>query len=330
MIRVAVIGRSGERIAQRYELAKPIGRGGGGEVWRARDLRLRIDVAIKLARVGGASVAASEAELSARMLSRHVVRALDRGVDERGAPFIVFELLEGYDLGAHLEKEKMLSIADTAAVIVQVCRALERVHAVGVVHRDVKPQNIFLCREDGLPLVKLLDFGIARLDRACAASALDGTPEYISPEVLLDAKAPDARSDLYALGAVAYRCFTGRVPHPGSTLGQVLLSHDAGPPTVPSLLRVAQEELVEPLDAWFATALHRDPQFRFQTAREMAAAFVDLHRRKRTSDRVRAPAGRAAFPTLSDIDLSERTLSPCVTSAYRMITQRPRAASKHK
>src|SRR5262245_32956624 len=127
MIKAVVIGTRGDKIAQRYELAEPIGRGGGGQVWRARDLRLGIDVAIKLAREGAASV---EAEPSARMLSRNVVRVLDRGVDGRGAPFIVFELLEGDDLGARLEQEEMLSLADTAAVIVQVCRALERVHAV--------------------------------------------------------------------------------------------------------------------------------------------------------------------------------------------------------
>jgi serine/threonine-protein kinase len=204
------------------------------------------------------------------------------------------------------------------------------VHALGVVHRDVKPQNIFLCCETGRLLVKLLDFGIARLGSAGAVPALDGTLEYISPEVLLDAKAPDARSDLYALGAVAYRCFTGRVPHPGSTLGQVLLSHIAGPPPLASLRRVAQEDLVAPLDAWFATALHRDPLFRFQTARQMAGAFVDLHKRKRVSERAPAPEARPSFPSLSGVDLSERTLPPRVTSTYRIISDRPPAASKRK
>jgi serine/threonine-protein kinase len=317
-----VIGTGGDTVARRYQLVEPLGRGGGGEVWRARDLRLGIDVALKLARDNGGA----EAELSARMLSRNVVRVLDRGTDERGAPFIVFELLEGCELGARLGEDAMLSFADTAAVIVQVCRALERVHAVGVVHRDVKPQNIFLCREDGMPLVKLIDFGIARLGTACSPLALDGTPQYISPEVLLDGKAPDARSDLWALAAVAYRCFTGRVPHPGATIGQVLLSHDAGPPAAPSVLRVAQEELIDPLDRWFAIALHRDPAFRYQSARDMAAAFVDLNRRTRSSDRVRASETRPSFPSLSDVDLSEKTLPPRITSGYRIVTERPPGA----
>jgi serine/threonine-protein kinase len=316
-------GTTGDWIARRYALVEPIGRGGGGEVWRARDLRLGIDVAIKLARDGS-----DEAELSARMLSRNVVRVLDRGVDEGGMHFIVFELLEGCDLGARLEQEEMLPFADIAAVIVQVCRALERVHAVGVVHRDVKPENIFLSIEDGLPLVKLLDFGIAHLGSAGPVRTTAGTLEYMSPEVLLDAKAPDARSDLYALGAVAYRCFTGRVPHPGASLGQVLLSHDAGSPPAPSTLRVAQEELAAPLDAWFAIALHRDPTFRFQSARDMAAAFVALHKRKRASERVLAPDARRSFPSLSEVEVSERTMPPRMTSSYRIITERPPRAKE--
>jgi eukaryotic-like serine/threonine-protein kinase len=301
-----------------------------GTVWRAYDDVLEIEVALKLLKntAGDKSTMlahfAREADLSARMLSPNVVRVLDRGVDEAGRPFISYELLEGDELGERLAREGRQSLAICAVVVVQACRALARAHAVGVVHQDIKPENIFLCQDDdGRPLVKLIDFGIAQLRKpqsiTTTREAIGGTLEYMAPEVLLDGKTPDARSDLYALGVVAYECFTGRVPFAGDTLGQILTAHAQTTPESPSTLRNVKDGLGAALDAWFARAIHRDPAQRFQSAKEMAEAFVQVHRPK-TAHGAPPPGGpqavrppsvpppppmRGSFPSLSEIDLTD-------------------------
>jgi serine/threonine-protein kinase len=271
---------AGNEIMRRYRLVAQIGAGGMSTVWRARDARRGVDVALKM--YGGLTVDlaaleafALEAELAARMLSRNVARALDRGVDARGAPFIVYELLDGEDLGARLSREERLSLALFGDVVVQTCCALERAHGIGVVHRDIKPENVFLC-DDGV--IKLVDFGIARrLGRQSGVRVrpeVSGTFPYMSPEVLLHGRPADARSDLYALGVVAYECFTGRLPYQGEALGLVLLEHARGTCALPSELRYVKD-FAGALDAWFERALDRDPDARFQSAPEMAAALVE-------------------------------------------------------
>jgi serine/threonine-protein kinase len=263
---------------------------------------------------------AHEADLSARMLSPNVVRVIDRGVDETGLPFIAYELLEGDELGERISREGRLSLAMCAAVVVQSCRALARAHAVGVVHQDIKPENIFLCTDDdGRPLVKLIDFGIAQFMKPQSGTARDafgGTLQYMPPEVLLEGKAPELRSDLYALGVVAYECFTGQVPFAGDTMAQIILAHKQTTAQPPSELRAMKDGLGAALDAWFAKAIHRDPAQRFQSAKEMAEAFVHVHRPKTAHPSTGSgpgsrpssppPGMRASFPSLSEIDLSDR------------------------
>jgi eukaryotic-like serine/threonine-protein kinase len=356
----------GKTIGTRYRLIAPLGDGATGTVWRAYDGDLEIEVALKLIKKANAdrnrmlAHFAREADLSARMLSPNVVRVLDRGVDEKsGMPFISYELLEGDELGERLAREARLSLAMCAAVVVQACRGLARAHAVGVVHQDIKPENIFLCQDgDGRPLVKLIDFGIAQLRKPTSGGttreAIGGTLEYMAPEILLEGKTPDARSDLYALGVVAYECFTGRVPYAGDTLGKVLTALAQTTPEAPSSLRVVKDGLGAALDAWFARAIHRDPAQRFQTGKEMAEAFVQVHRPKvahppastrQPTQPTRPPSSppppremRATFPSLSEIDLTETppSMRPRMRSEseYSVISDppepRPREATKKK
>ncbi len=312
---------AGRCIAKRYRLIEPIGDGGMGTVWRARDQRLDIDVALKLQRGAAAGSErerllarfADEAELSARMLSPNVVRVLDRGVDDDGAPYIAYELLTGDELGVRMGREGRLSLALCAELIVQTSRALARAHSVGVVHMDIKPENIFLCDEaTERPLVKVLDFGIARLrGRESGASVrreVAGTLQYMSPEVLLHGRSPDARSDLYSLAVVAYECFTGRLPYQGTTLGEMLLEHTQTRPAPPSSLRSVKSELGVTLDAWFERALHPDPEQRFQSAKEMAEAFVMVHRPQRPSGRP-GPVRSSILPSAPRSGGSDRPIS---------------------
>jgi len=288
----------------RYRLLSALGAGGMGKILRAEDRERGIEVAVKLLHDSIADRAsivtrfAREAELASRMHSRNVVRVLDRGfADELGVPFIVYELLEGTDLAAHLEVRERLPLAETGEIITQVCRALERAHAVGVVHRDIKPANLFLCREDGRLLVKVLDFGIAKVrapsmrgpvrdslmainvrdKESLPPGSLSGTLEHMSPEHVLDGVPTDALGDLYAVGVVGYRCLTGRVPFEASALGQLVLLLAKGPAPAPSTLVPGVPPAV---DAFFAQAIHRDPSQRFPNANAMARAAITAFREK--------------------------------------------------
>jgi serine/threonine-protein kinase len=294
----------GDVVEGRYLLMKRAGMGAAGTVWAAWDLTRGIDVAVKMLRASHLESRkilahfAREAELASRMLSPHIVRVLARGMTEADGPYVVYEHLEGEDLGKLLERRRRLAIVETRDIIVQVARALARAHALGVLHRDVKPANLFLATgADGRGVVKTLDFGLAEVMGSAqdGERSVVGTLEYIAPEVLFEESAPDARSDLYALAVVAYECLTGRVPYPAESLGELVVSIAAGAPPAPSALRAG---LPPELDAWFETALARDPAARFASAKEMADAFDDaidtLDRVPHASSRVRVDTPAAA------------------------------------
>jgi eukaryotic-like serine/threonine-protein kinase len=258
----------------RYRLEKPLGEGASGTVWLARDERRDIDVALKILRPKLAATKdmlerfVREADLSERMLSPHIVRGLARGTTADGAPYIAYELLEGEDVGARLGRVGRMSLDEARAVIVHTCRALARAHAIGVLHRDIKPDNLFVTKTDGRALVKVLDFGVAELVRSADRDGpLVGTLEYLAPEVVLGERAASARSDLYSVGVVAYRCLAGEPPFRADNMGQLVLAHAK---TTPRPLREIDKRTPADVDAWLARALARDPDARFETAREMA------------------------------------------------------------
>jgi serine/threonine-protein kinase len=320
---------AGDVLADRYCLRCQLGEGAAGVVWRARDARLDIDVAVKILRAsvaarGGAKERfASEGELSERMLSPNIVKVLARGILGSGVPYIVYEHLEGQDLATRLSRG-LLPFSELKTVVVHACRALARAHAVGVLHRDVKPENLFVTSDtDGRLLVKMLDFGVAELvvrgdhdgDR------LVGTLEYIAPEVLLADSAPDARSDLYALGAVAYECCTGHVPFVGGTLGELLLAHASKELAPPSTQRpgVGPE-----IDAWFSRALARDRDQRFATAKEMAEG---IHAAVKANDLRSSDVKmltHSVRPRMPSFDWEE----PQRSETYAIINPRERKAGK--
>ncbi len=268
----------GKVIEDRYELVSCLGEGGAGSVWLAKDLERRITVAVKVLRPELSKRKEmlqqfqSEAELSARMMSPNIVKVFARGVDSNGTPYIVYELLDGVDLATRLSNLQKLDLVETETIVVHTARALSRAHAVGVVHRDIKPANIFLTKDqDGRLLAKVVDFGVAEIMAKTGASEeLFGTLEYMAPELLLEGKSPDARSDLYSLGIVAYHCLVGIVPFTGDTLGQVMmaLATNRAPPVSEHLGGSLPE-----LDEWFRRALAKDPVLRFGTARDFAEAF---------------------------------------------------------
>jgi serine/threonine protein kinase/class 3 adenylate cyclase len=268
------------RIGNRYVLERRVAGGGMGAIWVALDSQLQRRVALKLMapeRIASASARhqfEQEAMAVAQLRNPHVVQIHDYGVDG-DTPYIVMELLEGEDLETRLERQNRLTPAVVSSLLNQVARALAAAHASGIIHRDLKPANLFLARNDGEEVVKVLDFGLARWEGAASAEEpgrVMGTPRYMSPEQMRGDIRIDHRTDLWSLAVVAYRALTGRFPFSADALGE--LSRNGGVLAEPPSSLVP--ELGQGLDAFFARALEVEPSRRFQSARELAAAFAAL------------------------------------------------------
>jgi len=251
-----------------------------GSVWVARHLELDTEVAVKfmaseLSRDTQALARfRAEAKLAAQIRDPHVAQPLDAGVLADGTPFIVMELLSGSTLGAHLAREIRLDPLEVLDLVEQAAQGLDAAHRLGVVHRDIKPDNVFLSSSGGKHFVKLLDFGIAK-QRASPAgaqtaqNAVFGTPAYMSPEQFLSTKDVDHRADLWALAVVTYEAFTGCPPFAGETFAALALAAAKGVFAKPSALVPA---LPCSVDAWFERALCVIEEGRFDSALEMSAA----------------------------------------------------------
>ncbi len=275
----------GVMITSNIRLSRKLGDGGMGSVWIADHLALGNEVVIKfmsptLARDERWTTRfRREAELAARVRHPHVVQVFDHGVSNDGLPFIVMELLEGHDLGQEIWDRGRLLPGEVSTIVLQVAKALQRVHELGFVHRDVKPENIFLCDlGTGEIFIKLLDFGIAKTRRDGADSLTStgvtmGTPYYMSPEVIVSAKHVDRKTDLWALAVVAFEALTGTRPFVGETIAAVALQlHADERPRVTKYV----PSLPEDIDGWFARALSRNPDERFPDVRSMARAFAAI------------------------------------------------------
>jgi serine/threonine-protein kinase len=272
----------GETVSPTLRLLRPLSEGGMGSVWVAEHLTLGTEVAVKFvspeaaAAVGGIERFSREAAAAARMKHPHVVQILDHGKSEQGIPYIAMELLEGESLACRLARGGPLSIADTCTVVAQIAKALTKAHALGLVHRDIKPDNVFLTDLDGDVFVKVLDFGIAKQAVAdaralTATGALIGTPRYMSPEQAMSSRDVDARADLWSLAAVAYESLTAVPPFDGETVGAVFVVIHRGDFRPPSDLTAGLPPL---FDAWFAKAFAKDIAVRFASARELADGFA--------------------------------------------------------
>ncbi|MEZ4297653.1 MAG: protein kinase [Polyangiaceae bacterium] len=281
----------GAVLVGRYRLDRELAEGGMGAVWIAHDTRLDVQVAVKLMSGALASSSAArarferEAKSAARLGSPHVVRVYDHGVFNN-VPFLVMELLSGEDLGSRLSHVGTPAWTLARKLCSEACKALSLAHEAGVVHRDLKPSNLFLSRIGDDEMVKVLDFGIAKVKsgaanvRATAPGILLGSPSYMSPEQARSEPGLDHRSDLWSLAVILFECLTGRLPFEGEDMGEVILAICAGPIPKPTDLSPA---LGPAVDAFFKRALSRLPEERFQTAREMAAAFDRLGPPRSTS-----------------------------------------------
>jgi len=264
---------------ERYVLGALLGEGAVGCVYAAFDTALGIDVAVKVMHQIHVKSRAMldrfshEASVSARMLSPHVVKVLGLAVTRTGAPCIVYEQLEGETLASYIARCGALPLAETHEIVKQVARALSRVHALGIVHRDVKPDNIFITTQpDGHALVKLLDFGVAEsMKPSDTRRQVVGTPEYMAPEVLFGNAPLDARVDIYALGVVAFECLTGGTPFKGDRMMDVFQAVERGQRASLSQLRA---DISLEMDEWMDCALQPDPYWRFASVKELTISLA--------------------------------------------------------
>jgi serine/threonine protein kinase len=275
----------GTVLGGKYVVERVIGQGGMGVVVAAYHMQLEQRVALKLmwpqATENPEAVSRffREARAAARISSEHVVRVFDVGALEDGAPYIAMEYLQGADLGQVLVARGRLAAEEAIDYLLQACEALAEAHAAGVVHRDLKPGNLFLAqRVDGQQLIKVLDFGISKMTALPGASAqvtmtqtsaLMGSPLYMSPEQMASAKAVDARSDVWALGVVAYEMLSGTPPFVAQTLPQVcamILTEE------PHSLAARVPSLSSTIVSAVERCLRKDPAHRYQSVAELAAA----------------------------------------------------------
>ena len=272
------------QVTPSVRLVSKLGAGGMGAVWIADHTALNTSVVVKFMLVGLDSSASArtrfkrEAEAASQVKSPHVVQTFDYGVTADGLPFIVMEHLEGRDLAAEISARGALDPVTVIAIVTQVAKALTKAHAAGLLHRDIKPDNIFLCQsesEDDL-FVKLLDFGIAKshavegeaeLDAQTKTGQVIGTPFYMSPEQVTAQKIIDLRSDLWSLAVVAFEALTGQRPYDGPSFGALAVKIATTDAPRPSATNPA---LPPSVDAWFAQACAREPAARFGSARELA------------------------------------------------------------
>jgi len=277
--------REGSYVTPNLRLVRPLGRGGMGMVWIGHHEGLDTEVAVKFLVTESSDPDdpaiprfKREAALSAKLKSPHVAQTFDHGVMDDGRPYIVMELLTGETLEARLACDTQLGTRHTATILTQIAQVLDEAHRLGVVHRDIKPDNVFLIDSGYDLFAKVLDFGIAKqstgagVKQMTRSGTIMGTPHYMSPEQLLSTRPVDAKADLWALAVVTYHCLTGRLPFHGETLAALsveICKCRFHPPSVTS-------PLLSPFDHWFARAFDVDHEQRFASAGQMAKAFRDI------------------------------------------------------
>ena len=295
----------GDALGQKYRLGRLIGKGGMGKVYEAHHEEIGKRVAVKCISSkfaedeGAVARFFREARAAAAIGHRSIIDVYDVGREDDGSIYMVMEYLEGRSLGEVLCQRKKLDPALTAYVTCQVLSALSAAHEKGVVHRDLKPDNIFLVsNRQAWPEVKLLDFGISKIigamdteERLTATGAVLGTPYYMSPEQTVGRSDVDHRIDIYSMGVILYECVTGRVPFKGkhafALVNKILHGRVAPPSDLVDDLPVGYEEVI-------LKAMDRERENRYASASEMFGALLPY------VDQI--ACGRISFPDGIDVD----------------------------
>ncbi|MRG96831.1 serine/threonine-protein kinase [Polyangium spumosum] len=271
----------GDVIADKYRVERVIGKGGMGIVVEAQHTTLPQRVAIKIllpeATKQGDAVERflREARAAVSIQSEHVARVMDLGTLASGLPYMVMELLTGADLHEVLKERGPLPITEAVDAILQASEAIAEAHVLGIVHRDLKPANIFVTtRPDGSPLVKVLDFGLAKGMKSDSlytsltqSNVIIGSPFYMSPEQIRGLKGLDARTDVWSLGVILYQILTGKRPFEADATHALFVMIGSDPPSPP---RWQRAEIPAGLEAVVLQCLEKKPSDRPQTVAELA------------------------------------------------------------
>ncbi len=314
----------GSVLSDTYEVVRAIGEGGMGRVYEAVHRRLHNRrYAIKVLHHEHArqpdvvSRFQREAEAASALAHPNVLEVYDVDRTPDGRPYMVAELLEGEELGRHLERLGRLELAAAIGIVRQICRALGAAHARGVVHRDMKPENVFLVTEAGAPgmpgtvRAKVIDFGISKLGDSkgtlTKTGVVIGTPAYMPPEQARGSHV-DHRADIYAVGAILYRTLTGQKPFDGSDVVATLTSVVVDEPTRPSTL----EHTISPgLELVIQKAMAKEPGERYASFAELEAALAEHD-----------PAGTPSPPSFQPA-----LAQPEAGTAHTLLDPTPRAGS---
>ncbi len=314
----------GSLFVGKYRIERKLGQGGMGAVFAAHHELLHQRVAIK---VLSADVAAegeavirfmNEARAAARIVSEHVARVTDVATLDSGVPYMVLELLEGADLSKVLETRGALPVELAVDWVLQACVGVAKAHALGIVHRDLKPSNLFLAeREDGTSIVKVLDFGISKSTNPAlvpshtltATGSMIGSPCYMAPEQVRNAKQVDGRTDIWAIGVILYELLTATRPFGGETLGELLIAIvEQEPPPISATRR----DMPAGLEQVVARCMKRTPAERFASVAELARALEPYAPRS---------TGVSSSARFSEVVVPSRALGPI--SDPRTETQTP-------
>jgi serine/threonine protein kinase len=284
--------QEGQSFNKHFRIQNLLGRGGMGEVWRAIDTRTNQPVAIKVLLEKAARkrdlVARfeREARITGQIQSPYICPLLDSGRARTGELYLVFELLEGESLSDRLKNEPQLSFDEAARYLDNVLEGLIAAHAAGVVHRDLKPANIFLACSREETRAVILDFGISKLlrrgrsgDEASLTNfdATLGSFAYMAPEQVRGAARADERADIYAVGAVAFRMLTSRLPFEGENATTLLMGKMGLDP--PTLGQVTGQQWPTVVEQFIAKALARNREERYASAQEALDAWRAIQAR---------------------------------------------------
>jgi eukaryotic-like serine/threonine-protein kinase len=322
----------GDQITPKMRLSRQLGQEGKSQVWVAEHVGLGKDVAVKL--MGRALSRNSsplhrfqrEADVVARQIkSPHVAQILEHGLTRNGMPYLVMELLEGEDLGSRIARNGPMSPKETSRLVTQIGKGLAKAHLLGLVHRNLKPGNVFLTEcENGDLDAKVLDLGlsvragVSSMGRTTSDATHMISPEFMSPEQIFGQKDVDFRADLWALAVLAYYALTGRAPFSGANLETFGIAIEEGRyEPVTSLV----PGLPSAVDSFFAKAFQRDPTARYSATKELADEFeraLGVEGEERTS--------RTSFPLVTQRSSSPGS-RPLGTSSNTGSMRRPKLSS---
>lgn len=311
----------GQILGDRYRVVRPLGAGGMGMVLLARHTILKKLVAIKVidcSQIAGADAASRlfrEAQAAAATGHPNIIDVIDVGVSTLGDPYLVMEYLDGEDLSSIVAREGPMAVAGACAVLEPVLLALAAAHEHGIVHRDVKPQNIFVARKAGGEFqVKLIDFGVAKvttpgLSPLTRSGQVLGTPSFMSPEQAKGAEV-DTRSDIYSVGVILHHLLTGKTPYGEANYHALLHRIATGEPTL------ATDDLDPYLGSVIRHCMEREPAARPQTAADLLKALERVNEWEKRGSALRAIGEQLLLPpVVTPLEFEEDRPSQLVSSS---------------